>query len=206
VSDTVSVNSEKQEGSAMRELRTIRKHSNRRLYDPIQMRYVTLDEVHNWVVDGTEFNVVDNDNDDKDITRSVLFQIMAARENKADFSMSLGFLLQVIRSHAEISRVMGATFLEQSLKLFHDLQRERSTSDDRAGANLKRRAHRLAELNYERWRSVLKQIYQTVADAGSRQTAPTGLGRNSIVPIPVRQLEHPSKRSPRPPGVTARRS
>ena len=101
----------------MGELRTVRKYSNRRLYDPAEGRYVTLAELCERVVDGDELRVIDADTKE-DITCSVLFQMMAAQEKRVDPSMSRGFLLQAIRSRAETPCRVVATFLEQSLNLF----------------------------------------------------------------------------------------
>jgi polyhydroxyalkanoate synthesis repressor PhaR len=84
----------------MGELRTVRKYSNRRLYDHAEGRYVTLAELCERVVDGDELRVIDADTKE-DITCSVLFQMMAAQEKRVDPSMSRGFLLQAIRSRAE---------------------------------------------------------------------------------------------------------
>jgi polyhydroxyalkanoate synthesis repressor PhaR len=187
----------------MSESRTITKHSNRRLYYPRRRGYLVLDDIYNWVVDGTEFNVIDNDG--VDVTRSVLLQVIAAQEGRPNPPMSMGFLLQAIRSHARLAGGPGATFLEQSLKMFHNLHRARKTPANSALANGSRRAKSLAQANYKRWRSVQKQIYQTLANAASRESTLATLGRKSIVPLPVRRLDQRSRRSPRASGVTARR-
>jgi polyhydroxyalkanoate synthesis regulator protein len=60
----------------MGELRTVRKYSNRRLYDPAEGRHVTLTELCARVVDGDELRVIDADTKE-DITCSVLFQFSA---------------------------------------------------------------------------------------------------------------------------------
>ena len=187
----------------MSEPRTIRKHSNRRLYDPSRRGYLVLEDIHRWVVDGTEFNIIDNDK--QDVTRSVLFQVIAAQERRSDPPMSIGFLLQAIRSHAGTSGAIGATFLEQSLRLFHTLQRGREAPENNGVANSSKTAKSLAEATYKRWRSVQSQIYQTLANAASPDSAPARLGGKAIAPIPARCLDQPSRRSPRPSGATTRR-
>ena len=140
----------------MGELRTVRKYSNRRLYDPAEGRYVTLAELCERVVDGDELRVIDADTKE-DITCSVLFQMMATQEKRVDPSMSRGFLLQAIRSRAETPCRVVATFLEQSLNLLTTLQ-----AVDKSPVPT---ALRLAEANYQRWCSVQSQIYQAVANA-----------------------------------------
>jgi polyhydroxyalkanoate synthesis repressor PhaR len=109
----------------MGELRTVRKYSNRRLYDPAEGRYVTLAELCARVVDGVELRVIDADTKE-DITCSVLFKMMAVQEKRVDPSMSRGFLLQAIRSCAETPCWVVATFLEQSLNLFTTLGSEQA--------------------------------------------------------------------------------
>ena len=78
-----------------------------------------MNDIHELVVAGTEFNVINNDR--ADVTRSVLLQVITVLERRADPSLSTEFLLQAIRSHAEIPSGMTATFLEQTLRLLPDL-------------------------------------------------------------------------------------
>jgi polyhydroxyalkanoate synthesis repressor PhaR len=87
----------------MSELRTVRKYSNRRLYDPGEARYVTLSDLAAWVVDGVDLRVIDADTKE-DITCAVLFRVMSAQESRAHPSMSREFLLQAIRAGAGARR------------------------------------------------------------------------------------------------------
>jgi polyhydroxyalkanoate synthesis repressor PhaR len=151
----------------MGELRTVRKYSNRRLYDPAEGCYVNLAELYARVVDGDELRVIDADTKE-DITCSVLFQIMAAQEKRTDPSMSRGFLLQAIRSRAETPCRVVATFLEQSLNLLTALQADQKRLGSEVDRNPVPAALRLAEANYQRWRSAQSQIYQAVTNAESR--------------------------------------
>src|SRR5262245_17881917 len=48
-------------GTRMSALRTIKKYPNRRLYDMVLKKYVTLAHVHALVVAGEPFEVVDNE-------------------------------------------------------------------------------------------------------------------------------------------------
>jgi polyhydroxyalkanoate synthesis repressor PhaR len=138
----------------MPEPRIIRKHSNRRLWDPLRRGYLVLADIQDMVVTGTEFNVIDNDR--ADVTRSELLQVITAHERRADPSMTTEFLLQTIRSHAESSSGMTATFLEQTLRLLHDLSGKQKIPGKAADNSTITR--RLAEANYKRWRSVEKMI------------------------------------------------
>ena len=42
----------------MSELRVIKKYPNRRLYDTVESRYITLDDVRRLVLDGVEFRSI----------------------------------------------------------------------------------------------------------------------------------------------------
>jgi polyhydroxyalkanoate synthesis repressor PhaR len=188
----------------MGELRTVRKYSNRRLYDPAEGRYVTLAELCARVVDGAELRVIDADTK-QDITCSVLFQIMAAQEKRVDPSMSRGFLLQAIRSRAETPCRVVATFLEQSLNLLTILQADQKRLSGEVDKNPVPRALRLAEANYQRWCSAQRQIYQAVANAESDDSATDGQQANTIAPTSIHRSDRRPRRSSRQLGARAQR-
>ncbi|MDB6010716.1 MAG: hypothetical protein JWL65_2966 [Gammaproteobacteria bacterium] len=188
----------------MGELRTVRKYSNRRLYDPAEGRHVTLTELCARVVDGDELRVIDADTKE-DITCSVLFQMMAAQEKRVDPSMSRGFLLQAIRSRAETPCRMVATFLEQSLNLLTTLQADQKRLGSEVDQNPVPTALRLAEANYQRWCSVQSQIYRAVANAESGDLATDGQQANTVAPVSFRRSDRRLRRSPRQLGVRAQR-
>lgn len=174
----------------MGELRTVRKYSNRRLYDPAEARYVTLAELCARVADGDELRVIDADTKE-DITCFVLFQIIVAQENRVDPSMSRGFLLQAIRSRAESPCRVVATFLEQSLNLLTTLRADQKRLGNEVDKNPLLTALRLAEANYQRWCSVQSQIYQAVANAESGDLATDGQQAKTIAPV----VERPKNRN-----------
>jgi polyhydroxyalkanoate synthesis repressor PhaR len=151
----------------MPEPRIIRKHSNRRLWDPLRRGYLVLNDIHDLVVTGTEFNVIDNNR--ADITRSELLQVITAQERRADTSLTTEFLLQTIRSHAEIPSGMTATFLEQTLRLLRDLSGKQKIPGNAADNSTI--ARRLAEANYKRWRSVEKVIRQVLNRISSQESS-----------------------------------
>jgi polyhydroxyalkanoate synthesis repressor PhaR len=151
----------------MPEPRIIRKHSNRRLWDPLRRGYLVLNDIHDLVVTGTEFNVIDNNR--ADVTRSELLQVITAQERRADPSMTTEFLLQTIRSHAESPSGMTATFLEQTLRLLHDLSGKQKIRGKAADDSTI--ARHLAEANYKRWRSVEKMIHRVLNQMSSQESS-----------------------------------
>jgi len=101
----------------MSEPRTIKKYPNRRLYDTVESRYITLADIRRLVVERIDFVVIDKKSQ-TDITRSILLQVIAEQEHDGEPLMSRDFLSQVIRSYGGTTRAMVGTYLEQSLRQF----------------------------------------------------------------------------------------
>jgi polyhydroxyalkanoate synthesis repressor PhaR len=101
----------------MSEPRTIKKYPNRRLYDTVESRYITLADIRRLVIERVDFVVIDKKTQG-DITRSILLQVIAEQEHDGEPLMSCDFLSQVIRSYGDAMRSMVGSYLEQSLKLF----------------------------------------------------------------------------------------
>jgi polyhydroxyalkanoate synthesis repressor PhaR len=99
----------------MSEPRVIKKYPNRRLYDTVESRYITLADVRRLVVERIEFVVVDKKNS-ADITRSILLQVIAEQEHLAEPILSLEFMVGVIRSYGTGMQSQVSPHLEQSLK------------------------------------------------------------------------------------------
>ncbi len=90
----------------MSEPRVIKKYPNRRLYDTVESRYITLADVRRLVVERIEFVVVDKKNS-ADITRSILLQVIAEQEHLAEPILSQEFMVSVIRSYGTESARPG---------------------------------------------------------------------------------------------------
>ena len=101
----------------MSEMRIIKKYPNRRLYDSVESRYITLLDLRRLVVDRIEFKVVEKSTD-RDITSSVLLQVVADQEHGAEALLGKDFLLQLIRSYGSTMGGKVRGYLEESLKLF----------------------------------------------------------------------------------------
>jgi polyhydroxyalkanoate synthesis repressor PhaR len=99
----------------MSEPRVIKKYPNRRLYDTVESRYITLADVRRLVVERIEFVVVDKKNS-ADITRSILLQVIAEQEHLAEPILSQEFMVNVIRSYGTSLQGQVSPHLEQSLK------------------------------------------------------------------------------------------
>ena len=101
----------------MSETRVIKKYPNRRLYDTVESRYITLADIRRLVVEKVEFVVVDKKTQE-DITRTILLQVIAEQEHRTDPLLSREFLSQVIRSYGTPVQSGMTGYLEQSVRQF----------------------------------------------------------------------------------------
>ena len=99
----------------MSEPRVIKKYPNRRLYDTVESRYITLAEIQRLVVDKIDFVVVDKKSN-AEITRSILLQVISELEHQADPILSQDFMIQIIRSHGGSLQPVVSAYLESSMK------------------------------------------------------------------------------------------
>lgn len=151
----------------MSEPRTIKKYPNRRLYDTLESRYITLQDVRKLVIDRVDITVVDKQTQ-QDITRSILLQVIAEQEHGGEHLMSRDFLSQVIRCYGgELQGLIG-NYLEQSLKLFTSQQGEDETAAAGEGDGEPEGVSNLVQRNYQCWRSAQDEIYRTLLAAPVR--------------------------------------
>jgi len=98
--------------------RTIWKYPNRRLYDAVERRYITLTDISRFVKDSIDFVVIDRKGR-VDITRAILLHIIAEHEQSGgDPVMTRDFLAEVIRFYGTLNSSMVGGFLEQTLNWF----------------------------------------------------------------------------------------
>ena len=111
----------------MSDPRVIKKYPNRRLYDTVESRYITLADVRRLVVEKIDFIVVDKKNN-ADISRSILLQVIAEQEHLPEPILTQEFMVNVIRSYGSGLQGSVSSHLEQSLKQYlsqHAPPRER---------------------------------------------------------------------------------
>jgi polyhydroxyalkanoate synthesis repressor PhaR len=89
---------EPSQGSA-REPKIIKRYTNRKLYDTVESRYVTLEEIAEMIKAGADVKIVDNRTKD-DLTSVTLAQIIFEEEKKTS-KMSLRTLRDLIRHGGE---------------------------------------------------------------------------------------------------------
>jgi len=101
----------------MSDPRVIKKYPNRRLYDTVESRYITLADVRRLVVERIDFVVVDKKNN-ADITRSILLQVIAEQEHLTEPILSQEFMINVIRAYGTSAQTSVSSHLEQTLRQF----------------------------------------------------------------------------------------
>ena len=75
---------------------TIKRYSNRKLYDAARKRYVTLEEIAGRVRGGEEVRVVDHATR-RDLTTVTLAQILLEREKRGRSPLSKAFFVGALR-------------------------------------------------------------------------------------------------------------
>jgi polyhydroxyalkanoate synthesis repressor PhaR len=152
-------------GDTRSDLRVVKKYPNRRLYDTVESRYITLADIRRLVMDKVDFVVIDKKSQE-DITRSILLQVIADQEHAGEPLMSQDFLSQVIRSYGGAMQTVVGSYLEQSLKLLSGQQQQmREHMRGIMGNDACDSIATLTQQNLERWRSVQDDIYKVMCGA-----------------------------------------
>lgn len=105
--------------------KTIKRYSNRKLYDTTRSKYVTLDEIARMVRNGEDVRIIDNESKE-DLTSVTLTQIIYEQE-KTTRRMPLGILRGIIQTR-------GGT-LNEWIETMTGAQKSASVVDLRQGAN-----------------------------------------------------------------------
>jgi len=151
----------------MAEPRVIKKYPNRRLYDTVESRYITLGDIRRLVNEKVEFVVVDKKTDE-DITRSILLQVIAEQETDGDPILSQDFLSQMIRAYGSTMQGLVGDYLEQSLKLFSAQQNQiRDRVRSMVGIDPMTAMTQLAQENFQRWSQMQEAFLKSMSGAQS---------------------------------------
>jgi len=97
--------------------REIRKYPNRRLYDAVESRYITLSDIRDLVERKVEFRVTEKKGGN-DITCAVLLQVVGEAERSASRVMTHAFLAELIRHFGSPARPALGKYLEDSMQWF----------------------------------------------------------------------------------------
>lgn len=140
-------------------MREFKKYPNRRLYDIQESRYVTVEDIRKIILQGETIKVSDSKTE-KDLTRSVLLQIISEQEGEGHEPILTNRALeQLIRFYGDAMQSVVSRYIEQSMMTFLDHQeRYRARLQDLTGSepiNLMRKA---LEQNMEFWNQMASSI------------------------------------------------
>lgn len=109
------------EDRALSDMRIIKKYPNRRLYDTEISSYITLGDVRELIIKHVSFQVIDAKSK-KDITRSILLQIILEQEEDGEPIFSTSVLEQIVRFYGDDLQSIMSSYIENSLRMFVEQQ------------------------------------------------------------------------------------
>jgi len=140
--------------------RIIKKYPNRRLYDTVESRYITLADIRNLVNEQVDFIVVEKKTG-HDITCQILLQVITDQEQHGNTVLSRAFLSQVINSYGSNMQGMVAGYLEQSMSLFMQQRKQiRERIKNVIDMDPTGIVSGIATRNYNRWRSIQDEVFK----------------------------------------------
>ncbi|XOV90411.1 MAG: polyhydroxyalkanoate synthesis repressor PhaR [Pseudomonadota bacterium] len=103
-------------------MRAFKKYPNRRLYDIELSKYVTIEDIRQIILRGEMITVADSKTG-KDLTRSVLLQIISEQESEGHEPILTNRVLeQLIRFYGSPAQNMMSRYIEQSIMTFLEHQ------------------------------------------------------------------------------------
>jgi len=82
---------------------TIKKYSNRRLYDSLNKRYVTHEDIATLIRKGSEIKVIDSQSGE-DITKLILIQVILESEKNKEDILPVSFLHMLIKYGNQVAK------------------------------------------------------------------------------------------------------
>ncbi len=155
-------------------MRLLKKYPNRRLYDTRSSRYVTLQDVRDMVLAQESIQVLDSKTD-KDLTRSVLLQIISELEGEGHEPLLTNRVLEnLIRFYGDSMQGMLGRYLEQALTGFLEQQAQyQKRMREVLATNPLAVLQRMADHNLNMWRSIMAGQKPVDAAAPTPGEAPT---------------------------------
>lgn len=142
------------------ETRLIRKYPNRRLYDTHASRYITLDEIFQLVLNHTPFQIQDS-RTKKNITRAILLQIIAEREENDNSIFPKNLLSLIIRLYGHPMQRDISRCIELSTDLFLEHQHDFSETFSKLFRQLPDPVLSLLEIAAQQtpvWRTIQQEL------------------------------------------------
>ena len=161
--------SDDKNSSSAREPKVIKRYTNRKLYDTVESRYVTLDEIAEMVKQGVEVRIVDNKSKE-DLTSVTLAQIIFEEEKKKN-RMPLSVLREIIRHPGEsisefisreVSPRMASIREEAESRIGQIFRREDNVPGEGSSPDLLKASQRLLEDWQKRLDERVRQALENV--------------------------------------------
>ena len=166
----------------MSESRIIKKYPNRRLYDTELSSYVTLEDVRQLIIEGEAFEVRDA-RSGKDLTRSVLLQILAEHEDIGQPIFSTQLLTTVIRFYGDSLQGIIGSYLERSIQVFSEQQQQlRGAFGSLVVQTPWQLLNQLADANMDIWKGVQKGIISGLSSPPQEKPKPSLKARSGRSP------------------------
>ncbi len=137
-------------------MRTIKKYPNRRLYDTKESKYITLARVAELAKQQEPFKVIDTESS-KDLTRSVLLQIVMEQEGSDQAMFSADLLSELIGYYGNTVPSLFSEYMQNSLKSFTEGQHQLC---NQFNADSMKVFQKMADDNMEAWRSIQDNFLQ----------------------------------------------
>jgi polyhydroxyalkanoate synthesis repressor PhaR len=150
-------------------MREFKKYPNRRLYDIEESKYVTVEDIRKLVLKGEVIRVLDSKTE-KDLTRSVLLQIITEQESEGHEPILTNRVLeQLIRFYGAPMQNVVSKYIEQSINTFleHE-QNYRQRMQDFSPADPMGLMRKALEQNMEFW----NRLTNSSIDNNSRDKQP----------------------------------
>jgi polyhydroxyalkanoate synthesis repressor PhaR len=115
----------------IRGMREYKKYPNRRLYDIEESKYVTVEDIRKIILKGESITVVDSKTE-KDLTRTVLMQIISEQEGEGHEPILTNRVLeQLVRFYGDAMQSIVGGYIEQSIMTFleHQERYQKSVRD-----------------------------------------------------------------------------
>ncbi len=149
-----------------REPKVIKRYTNRKLYDTVESRYVTLDEIAEMIKAGAEVKIIDN-RTKEDLTSVTLAQIIFEEEKKTS-KMSLETLRDLIRHGGEVAQrfVEGTQAeLRGRVEAVRAAAEQRVQSIFKSGQQTSDKAKELVQTSQEAVAALQKKVDERVRSA-----------------------------------------
>jgi polyhydroxyalkanoate synthesis repressor PhaR len=140
-------------------VRVIKKYPNRRIYDTHSSKYIKIEDIRTMIVEGTPFVVLDSKSG-KDVTRSVLLQIIIEQESETNPLFTTENLKTFIRYFGQVPHQPFSEFMDQSLSFFKHQQEQLAGSFyDLMKNNPVNAFSEISKKNMEMWQKMAEEFY-----------------------------------------------